>query len=333
MKRRRALSDLAAVAILAVVMASASGDASAQPRHPIPRVGILNPGTSESFKPAWDVFREAMTALGYVEAKTVVYEYRSAEGQFERLPELAAGLVNVPVKVMVVANTPGNLAAKKATTAIPIVMVAVGDPVRVRLVSNLCRPGGNLTGFTNLTGQLTTKRLQLIKELVPGAMRIGLIGNPGDMNALVQIQDAEAAARELKVQLRVFTVREASELDAVFEAARAWRAHALLRLADPLASAVRARTIELAARNRLPIIYFSRADIEAGGLIAYGVDLLDAYRRAAGYVDRILKGARPGELPVQQPTKFDLAVNLKTAGALGIKIPKAILAQADQVIE
>ena len=299
----------------------------------MPRVGMLTANPSATATPVWDVFREAMKELGYVEGKSVVYEYRSAEGQPERLPELAAELTKLPVKVMVVANTPGNLAAKKATTTIPIVMVAVGDPVRVGLVSNLGRPGGNITGFTNLSGQIAAKRLQLLKEVIPTATRIGMIGNPGDPNALVQIQDAEAAARKLKVQLRLFTIKEAAQLEPAFEAARSWRAQALLRLNDPLQVSLRARTIELAAKTRVPMMYSSRADAEAGGLIGYGVDPLESYRRAASYVDKILKGTKPGDLPVQQPTKLELAVNLKTAAALNVKIPQTVLVQADQVIE
>jgi putative ABC transport system substrate-binding protein len=330
---RCAFVGLTASVVVAVVVACGFSDASAQKREAMPRVGILTPAPSAAAKPLWDAFREAMKELGYVEGKNVVYEYRSAEGQFDRLPQLAAELVKTPVKVLVVANTPGNLAAKKATTTIPIVMVQVGDPVRVGLVSNLGRPGGNITGFTNLTGQITAKRLQLLTETIPTATRIGVIGNPADPNALIQLQDAEVAARELKVQLRVFTVKEAAHLDPAFEAARSWQAQALMRLADPLAASLRARTIELAAKTRIPMMYASRADVEAGGLIGYGVDQVETYKRAAAYVDRILKGAKPGELPVQQPTKLELGVNLKTAAALNIKIPQAILVQADQVIQ
>jgi ABC-type uncharacterized transport system substrate-binding protein len=330
---RRAFPGCAAAVLVAVVVACGFSQASGQARESMPRVGMLTPALSAGAKPSWDAFREAMKELGYVEGKNVVYEYRSAEGQLDRLPQLAAELVKIPVKVMVVANTPGNLAAKKATPTIPIVMVAVGDPVRVGLVSNLGRPGGNVTGFTNLTGQITAKRLQLLKELIPTATRIGMIGNPGDPNALVQIQDAEAAARELKVQLRVFTVQEAAQLEPAFEAAKTWRAQALIPLADSLQGTLRARTIELAAKTRMPVMFTSRADIEAGGLIAYGVDSAETYKRAAAYVDRILKGAKPGELPVQQPTKLELFVNLKTAAALNIKIPQVILVQADQVIQ
>ncbi len=330
---RGAFISFAAAVVVALVVACGFSDASAQKRESMPRVGILTPAPSAAAKPLWDAFREAMKELGYVEGKSVVYEYRSAEGQPDRLPQLAAELVKLPVKVMVVAGTLGNLAAKKATTTTPIVMVAVGDPVRVGLVSNLGRPGGNITGFTNLSGQIAAKRLQLLKETIPTATRIGAIGNPGDPNVLVQIQDAEAAARELKVQLRVFTVQEAAQLEPAFEAARSWRAQALIRLADPLQGSLRARTIELAAKTRMPMMYASRADVEAGGLIGYGVDLVETYKRAAAYADRILKGAKPGDLPVQQPTKLELAVNLKTAAALNIKIPHAILVQADQVIE
>ena len=333
MTLRRALPSFAVAAIVAVVVACAFSHVSAQARESMPRVGMLTPAPSATAKPAWDAFREAMKALGYVEGKSVVYEYRSAEGQLERLPQLAAELVKLPVKVMVVANTPGNLAAKKATTTIPIVMVAIGDPVRVGLVSNLGRPGGNITGFTNLSGQIAAKRLQLLKEVIPTATRIGMIGNPGDPNALIQIQDAEAAARDFKIQLRLFTVKEEAQLEPAFEAARSWRAQALLRLVDPLQVSLRARTIELAAKSRIPMMYGSRDDAEAGGLIGYGVDPVESYRRAAAYVDRILKGAKPGDLPVQQPTRLELGVNLKTAAALNVKIPQAILVQADQVIE
>jgi putative ABC transport system substrate-binding protein len=330
---RRFFLGLTAVVAVALVVPGASSQASGQSRETMPRVGMLTPVLSATAKPGWDAFREAMKELGYVEGKSVAYEYRSAEGQPERLPELAAELTKLPVKVMVVATTPGNLAAKKATTTIPIVMVAVGDPVRVGLISNLGRPGGNITGFTNLSGQIAAKRLQLLKEVIPTAIRIGMIGNPGDPNALVQIQDAEAAARELKLQLRLFTIKEAAQLEPAFEAARSWRAQALLRLVDPLQAFLRKRTIELAAKARIPMMFGSRADAEAGGLIGYGVDPLETYQRAASYVDKILKGAKPGELPVQQPTKLELAVNLKTAAALNIKIPQTVLVQADQVIE
>jgi putative ABC transport system substrate-binding protein len=330
---RRAFPSIAAAVVVVLAIAFGFSHASAQAREAMPRVGLLTPAPSATAKPSWDAFREAMKELGYVEGKSVVYEYRSAEGQPDRLPQLAAELVKIPVKVMVVANTPGNLAAKKATTTIPIVMVAVGDPVRVGLVSNLGRPGGNLTGFTNLTGQITAKRLQLLKELIPAATRVGAIGDPGDPNALVQIQDAETAARELKIQFRLFALREAAQLEPAFEAAKAWRAQAMIRLADPLQPSLRARMIELADKNRMPVMYASKADVEAGGLIGYGVDPVDTYRRAAAYVDRILKGAKPGELPVQQPTKLEMAVNLKTAAALNIKIPHLILVQADQVIQ
>ena len=333
MIERGAFKGFGAVFVVAAVIACMFGHAWAQKREPMPRVGILTPAPTATAQPVWDAFREGMKELGYIEGKNVVYEYRSAEGQLDRLPQLVAELVNVPVKVMVVANTSGNLVAKKATKTIPIVMVGVGDPFRVGLVSNLGKPGGNITGFTNLSGELAAKRFQLLKELVPTATRIGAIGNPGDPNVLIQIQDDESAARALKVQFRLFTVKDAAQLETAFEEARTWRAQALMRLADPLQASLRARTIELAAKNRIPVMYSSRADVEAGGLMGYGVDILDTYKRAAVYVDRILKGARPGDLPVQQPAKLELAVNLKAAEALSIKIPQAILSRADAVIQ
>jgi putative ABC transport system substrate-binding protein len=328
----RALGAIVSVFALVAAVCTAS-PASGQGHRDLPRVGMLTPAATATARPLWEAFRESMRELGYVEGQSVVYEYRSAEGRLDRLPGLAAELVTLHLRVMVVANTAGNLAAKKATQTIPIVMVQIGDPVRVGLVSNLARPGGNITGFTNLGGQISAKRLELIKEILPSATRIALLGNLGDPNALIQIQDAEAAARQLKVQLRVFDVAEAAQLAPAFEAAGSWRAQALLRLADPIQTSLRAPTIELAAKARIPTMYTSRADAEAGGLIGYGVDPLDSYRRAAGYVDRILRGARPGDLPVQQPTRLELGVNLRTAAALGLKIPRAVLVQADRIIE
>lgn len=333
MIERRAFKGFGAAFVIVAVIACMFGHAWAQKREPMPRVGILTPAPTATAKPLWDAFRERMKELGYIDGKNVVYAYRSAEGQLDRLPQLVAELVNMPVKVMVVANTSGNLAAKKATKTIPIVMVGVGDPFRVGLVSNLGKPGGNITGFTNLSGELAAKRFQILKELVPTATRIGAIGNPGDPNVLIQIQDDESAARTLKVHFRLFTVKDAAQLETAFEEARTWRAQALMRLADPLQASLRERTIELAAKNRIPVMYSSGADVAAGGLIGYGVDILDTYKRAAAYVDRILKGAHPGELPIQQPMKLELAVNLKAAEALSIKIPQAILSRADLVIE
>ena len=323
----------AVLASLLAFWAFSAAPALAQKTANFPRIGLLSPGPSSTTKPAWDAFREAMKELGYVEGKSVIYEFRSAEGAFDRLPRLAEELVKVPVKVMVVANTPGNLAAKKATRTIPIVMVAVGDPIRVGLVSNLGRPGGNITGFTNLTGEIAAKRLQLLKEAVPAATRIAVIGNPADPVALVQIQDTEAAARDLKVQLRVFTVTDAAQLEAAFEAARSWQAQALLRLIDPVAASLLPRTIELSLKHRLPMMSVFQADAEAGALMAYGVDPFWSYKRAAGYVDRILKGSQPGDLPIQQPTELELVVNLKTAEALNIKLPPSIRQRANKVIE
>jgi putative ABC transport system substrate-binding protein len=323
----------AVLAGLLSLWAFGASSGSAQKTADIPRIGLLSPAPSSTSKPAWDAFRGAMKELGYVEGKSVIYEFRSAEGVSERLPELVAELVKLPVKVMVVANTPGNLAAKKVTKTIPIVMVAVGDPLRVGLVSNLGRPGGNITGFTNLTGEIAAKRLQLLKEATPNATRIGLIGNPGDPVALVQIQDTEAAARDLKLQLRVFTVTDAAQLEAAFEAARGWPAHALLRLTDPAVASLLPRTIALATKYRLPMMSVFRTDAEAGALMAYGTDPFWSYKGAAGYVDRILRGASPGDLPIQQPTKLELVVNAKTAAALNIKLPPSILPRADKVIE
>ena len=214
------------------------------------RIGVL---TTEPQR----ILQQSLRDLGYVESRDVVFETRNTEGRSELLDEFALDLVRLKVDVIVANNPAAVLSAKRATATIPIVMVAVGDPVRVGLISNLGRPGGNITGFTNLTGQLAAKRLQLLKELLPTVTRVGVIGNPGDPNALIQIQDAEVAARELKLQLRVFAVGEAAQLEPAFEAARSWRAQALIRLADPTQASLLARTIELAARTRMPVKWFT----------------------------------------------------------------------------
>jgi putative ABC transport system substrate-binding protein len=281
-----------------------------------------------------EALRLGLRDLGYVDGKNLAIEYRWAEGKLERLPSLAQELIRLNLDVLFVATTPGSLAAKAATATIPIVFVAVADPVGVGLVPNLARPGGNITGITHIVAELTGKRLELLKEIVPSASRIAVLVNPDDPNAPFQIRNAEAAARTLRIQLDpVLTVRSASDLERAFEAAARSGAAAALRMVDPTVGMLRVRTVELAAKHRLPVMYVFREDVEAGGLVAYGASLLAQFRQAATFVHKILRGAKPGDLSIEQPTKFELVINLKTAKALGLTIPPSLLQRADQVIE
>ena len=279
-------------------------------------------------------FQRGMRELGYVEGRNLVLEPRFADGKFERLPMLAQELVRLTPDVIFVSTTPGSLAAKAATATIPIVFVAVADPVGAGLVPNLARPGGNVTGITHIVAELTGKRLELLKEIVPSASRIAVLVNPDDPNATVQMQNAEAAARTLGVQLQpVLPVRGAGDLEHAFEAISRAGAPAALRMVDPTGGPLRARTVELAARHRLPVMFVFREDVEAGGLVAYGANLAAQYREAATFVHKILRGTRPSDLPIEQATKFDLVFNLKTAKKLGLAIPPSLLLRADQIIE
>jgi putative ABC transport system substrate-binding protein len=279
-------------------------------------------------------FQQGMRELGYVEGRNLILEPRFADGKFDRLPLLAQELVQLNPDVVFVSTTPGSLAAKAATPTIPIVFVAVADPVGAGLVPNLARPGGNVTGITHIVAELTGKRLELLKEIVPSASRIAVLVNPDDPNATVQIQNAEAAARTLRVQLQpVLSVRGTTDLERAFEAISRSGAAAALRMVDPTGGPLRARTLELAVRHRLPVMFAFREDVEAGGLVAYGASISAQYQQAATFVHKILRGARRGDLPIEQASRFEFILNLKTAKALGLTIPPSLLARADQVIE
>jgi len=288
---------------------------------------------SSAVRDVWQAFRDGLRELGWQEGRNLVIEYRSAEGNFERLAALAAELVDLKVPVLVAANTPGTRAAMKATKTIPIIMVAVGDPVATGFVTNLARPDGNVTGVTNIARELTRKRLELLKEMVPAARRNAVIMNPDDPIVPPQVKEVRAASQMLGLDLQFVEVRKVSDLEPAFAIMLRGQADAVLRLADPLGTALRARIVELTMKHRLPAMLTLRQDVEAGGLIAYWTDHIAHYRRAATYVDRILKGAKPADLPVEQPTKFELVINLKTAKALGLTIPQPLLLRADQVIE
>jgi len=280
-----------------------------------------------------EAFRKGLRDLGWIEGRDFAIETRFADGKPERLPELAEQLVRKRVDVLLVGSTPGALAAKKATSTIPIVMVTTGDPVGGGLVASLARPGGNLTGVTALGEVLTVKRLELLKEAVPRVTRVAVLTNPASPYTVSFLRERESAARALGVQLQVLQAQDPTKLEQAFAAMAGERAGALMVLTDVMFINHRRRIVELAAKSRLPAVYPEREFVGAGGLMFYGASLVDMYNRAAVYVDKILKGTKPADLPVEQPTKLELVINLKTARALGLAIPPSVLARADHVME
>jgi ABC-type uncharacterized transport system substrate-binding protein len=338
MKRQIARGQIRLFALITVVLAPVllptPLTVAAQRAGKVYRVGHLSGSGKAGSKSFIDAFGEGMGVLGYVEGQNWVLDERYAEGKVERLASLAQELIYHNPDVLLVSTTPGNVAAKAATSTIPIVMVAVADPVGVGIVQSLARPGGNITGITNIIAELAGKRLELLKEIVPTASRIAVLMNPDNPNAAPQMRSAEEGARRLRVELGpVLAVRSAGDLEGAFEAAVRARAHAALRMIDPLVSMLRRETAALAAKHRLPVIYTQREDVEAGGLVAYGTNFPEQYRQAATFVHKILRGAKPADLPVEQPTKFELVINLKTAKALGLIIPQSVLYRADKVIK
>jgi putative tryptophan/tyrosine transport system substrate-binding protein len=310
--------------------------AEAQPAARGARIGYLaanlaaNPHLQEAFL-------QGLRDLGYVEGRNLVIEYRGAEGKPERFPALAAELVALKVDVIVtVGGTLAALAAKQATRTLPIVFAAAADPVESGLVTSLARPGGNVTGLSILAPELVGKCLEQLKQAVPGVSRVAVLWQPGGFGERTEkdmLNGAEVAARALGVRPQFVEARGPADFDRAFSEMTRARAGALTVFANAMFTIERRRLVNLAAKNRLPALYAFREYVDAGGLMAYGPHLADLYRRAAGYVDRILKGAKPGDLPIEQPTKFDLAINLKTARTLGLTIPPSLLQRADQVIE
>ena len=281
-----------------------------------------------------EAFRQGLRDLGYVEGRNIVIEYRYADEKYERLPALAAELVRLKVDVIVSHGTPGPLAAKQATSAIPIVMTSAGDPVASGLVSSLARPGGNVTGLSLMVPELGGKRVQLLKEILPGLSRVAVLWNAANPYASLVVREMEIAATTLGVQLQSLVVRGPDDFEGALAAATTGRAGALTAVEDPLTITKRTQIVDFAAKSRLPAIYGVKEFVDAGGLMSYGAHLADLYRRAAAtYVDKILKGAKPADLPVQQPTKFEFVINLKTAKALGLTIPQSVLLRADEVIQ
>ena len=307
------------------------GDAQ-QSAGKVPRIGYLSPGVlSDSY--SREAFQQGLRGLGYVAGKNILIEYRYSEGKFERLPELAEELVRLKVDVFVTIGTPPSQAAKAATTTIPIVMALISDPVGAGLVASLARPGGNVTGLSTVSSDLSGKRLELLKETLPKVSRVAVLYDPNDPAMIAEIKETEVAARPLGVQLQPIEVRRLDEFEAALKAATRAKAGSALVLPTALFNTHRKRIAELAAKNRLPTMWATNQLMDAGGLMSYGPDYGDLYRRAATYVDKILKGAKPADLPVEQPMKFELVINLKTAKQIGLSIPPNVLARADRVIK
>ena len=321
--------------IALVAFGAAPLAAEAQQASRIARVGYL--ATSGATSPHLrEAFRQGLRDLGYVEGRSVVLEIRDAEGKPERFPAFAAELVALKVDVIVTTSTTGTLAAKQATETVPIVFAVAADPVPDGLVASLARPGGNVTGLSLLLPDLVGKCLEQLKQAVPGVSRIAVLWQPGGRGERTDrdmVKAAEVAARALGASLQVVEARDPADFDRAFSDMTKARAEALTVLTSATLIGQRNRLVDLAAKNRLPAVYPWKEAVDAGGLMSYGPDLSDNYRRAAIYVDKILKGAKPGDLPVEQPTKFELVINLKTAKALGITIPQSVLVRADKVIE
>jgi putative ABC transport system substrate-binding protein len=307
--------------------------ADAQTAGKVSQVGVLASSTEANFEPSVRVFREALHAAGWVEGRNLTVEVRYPGQQYTRLPELAAELVRLNVDVLATLGTPATLAAKRATATIPIVMESLSDVVSIGLVPSLARPGGNITGVSGFAPELSGKRLELIRQIFPRADRIAVLANRANPVTVPILRATQAAAQQIRMKLRVLDVRQPADLGVAFETMRREHTDALVLVADPLLFSERPLIIELAARHRLPAVYEMRLFPEAGGLLSYGPLPQERFQRMAVYVDRILQGARPGELPVEQPTKFELVINLKTAKALGLTIPPSVLARADEVIQ
>ena len=307
--------------------------AGAQQAGKVYRIGVLEMTSATLNVANVYALRAGLRQLGYFEGQNLVIEYRSADGRDDRFPGLARELLALKVDVIVTRGTPAAKAVKNATSTVPVVMTASGDPVGVGLVTSLARPGGNITGLSAIVGELSPKRLELIREIVPGLARIAVLANTSNDAVRRDWARIETAARSLGVQSQLLDLRESDALGPTFDDASARRADALVVVIDAITQANQQRIVDLAMKHRLPAIYSSREFVDAGGLISYGVSYPDLYRRAATYVDKILKGTKPADLPVVQPTKFELVINLKTAKALGIEVPPSLLALADGVIE
>jgi putative ABC transport system substrate-binding protein len=321
--------------VLAVGLTFAPPTVEAQQVVKVARIGYLAANLTVS-PHMNEAFRQGLRDLGYVDGRSVAIEYRDAEGKYDRLPSLAAELAALKVDVIVAADTPAALAAKQATRTLPIVFIGAGDPVTIGLVTSLARPDGNVTGLSLLAPELVGKRLELLKQAVPGVSRVAALWQPGFVGERTEkdmLKEVEVAARALGVRLQFVEARGPADFDRAFSDMTRARAGALTLLGSAMFANERRRLVDLAAKNRLPGVYGFREYVDAGGLMAYGPNVADLFQRAATYADKILKGAKPADLPVEQPTKFELVINMKTAKALGLTIPQSLLLRADQIIE
>ena len=319
--------------LLTTILLATSSSAQGQQPTKVPRIGFQTDAPTSSVTARIEAFRQGLRELGYIEGKNIMIEWRSAEGKIERRSEIAAELARLKVDVIVSAGPTVTRAVKEATSTIPIVMAQDPDPVGNGFVASLARPGGNITGLATLSTEISGKQLELLKEIVPKLSRVAVIGNstnPGDSQAL---REVVLAAGSFEIYLRYLDVLDPKDLETTFRSAAKGRADALVLLGNPILNAHRKPIVDLAAKHRLPAIYSRPEYIESGGLMYYGTSYNDSFRRAATYVDKILKGAKPGELPVEQATKFELIVNLKAANQIGLKIPPHVLAKADRVIK
>ena len=324
--------NIAIVALSAMLLALCSSAQAQQPKK-IARVGWLSVSSESALPARYNAFRQGLRDLGYIEGQNIVIERRNAEGKLERLADAAAELVRLKVEVIVTTGTTGSLAAKQATSTIPIIITTGGDPVASGLIASLARPGGNITGLTNIAWDLAGKRLELLKETFPKLTRVGVLWNPADPGGIKSLKETETVAPALGMQVQSLGVRSPNDFEAAFKAATGGRTHALIILQTALINAQQTRIVELATKNRLPTMFGEGSHVEAGGLMSYAPDSADLFRRAASYVDKILKGTKPADLPVEQPKKFELVINLKTAKQIGVTIPPTVLFQADRVIK
>ncbi len=319
------------ICLLTTALLSIAPFALAQQAKKVLRIGFLFYGSSGP-SPELEAFRQGLRELGYIEGQNIAIEYRFASGRVEQLPELAAELVRLKLDVIVTPATPASLAAKQATSTIPIVFAAVADAVGAGLIANIARPGGNVTGLTSISAELGGKRLELLREVAPKASRVAVLYNPADRANVLVLKELQESAPALGLTLQPLEVRGAGEFEGAFAAMTRQRAHALFGAAGILTFEHRKAVVDLAAKSRIPAMWGHRQFVEAGGLMSYAVNFYDQIRRTATYVDKILKGRKPADLPVEQPMKFELVINLKTAKQVGVTIPPNVLARADEVI-
>jgi putative ABC transport system substrate-binding protein len=318
--------------LCAVLFALCSSVGAQQPGK-VPRIGFLIASAPSAIAPRMDTFRQGLREHGYVEGKNIVIERRHADGKSDHLPALAAELVSLKVDVIVTSGPTATRAAQGASSTIPIVMTFDDDPVGSGFVTSLARPGGNITGLSRLTPELSGKQLELLKEIVPSLSHLAVFGNSTQPGNTQSLNEVELAARPLRVQVQYLDISGPKDIETAFRAASKGRAEAVIVLSSPVLFSQLAQVIDLAAKSRLPAIYYAREFAEGAGLMTYGPSITDLFRRAATYVDKILKGAKPADLPVEQPTKFEFVINLKTAKQIGLTIPPNVLARADRVIK